>query len=424
MWLFYRKVESNNIKNIPKKTPVILAINHQNALMDAMAFVQVLRKQPTFVARADIFKVRFIAKILMFLKILPIFRERDGKKSLKNNEEVNNIIVNGLVDNCIFGIMPEGSHSDQRKIRPLKKGIMRIAFEVQEKLPRDKSVVIIPVGIDYGHYINCKTTMFVNFGKPIKVTDFMEEHKKNAPKAINTALTRIKQGLQEVSIDIQQKELYDMFDSIRSIYRPNMLKKLKTKGKQLFRRFSADKETIRKLNIFVENNENEANKLNEKVKEFTNGVKKMNLRDWVLTKKKYSIIGLFLQSIFALTILPIHIVGVVTNYLPYKIPVWGSKNVKDPQFLSSFRYVIALISFLIFYITYITLTLIFAPVWWMKLAIIFGLPICGNTAIHYYLFIKKLWAKWRYTFKYIRKDKLTLRLQELRKEIIEVMDSI
>ena len=55
-------------KNIPKGKPVIFAINHQNALMDALTARAAMKGQPVFMTRADIFKKPAIAKILRFFK--------------------------------------------------------------------------------------------------------------------------------------------------------------------------------------------------------------------------------------------------------------------------------------------------------------------------------------------------------------------
>ena len=56
--------------------------------MDALAVLFTHNGQPVFLARADIFKKKMIAAILYFLKILPVYRIRDGFSSLKANDEI------------------------------------------------------------------------------------------------------------------------------------------------------------------------------------------------------------------------------------------------------------------------------------------------------------------------------------------------
>ncbi|HCY01414.1 MAG TPA: hypothetical protein DG754_14855 [Bacteroidales bacterium] len=52
---FYFKSTIEGLENIPKDKPIILAPNHQNALMDALAVLCTKTWQPVFVAPAGIF---------------------------------------------------------------------------------------------------------------------------------------------------------------------------------------------------------------------------------------------------------------------------------------------------------------------------------------------------------------------------------
>ena len=84
----YFRTKVHNFKNVPKDDIIIYAPNHQNALMDALAILATVHTEPVFLARADIFKKKMIEKILTFLRILPIYRIRDGKESLGNNDAI------------------------------------------------------------------------------------------------------------------------------------------------------------------------------------------------------------------------------------------------------------------------------------------------------------------------------------------------
>src|SRR6056297_4084938 len=113
----YFRTTVHNLDNIPKDDVIIFAPNHQNALMDALAILATVKTEPVFLARADIFKKKSIAKILTFLKILPIYRIRDGKESLKNNEEIFQKTIDVLKNKNGLVILPEGNHAGIRKLR-------------------------------------------------------------------------------------------------------------------------------------------------------------------------------------------------------------------------------------------------------------------------------------------------------------------
>jgi 1-acyl-sn-glycerol-3-phosphate acyltransferase len=105
------------LEKIPADTPVLFAPNHQNALMDALAVLFAARKPVGFLARADIFKKPAIAKTLNLLKILPIYRIRDGVELLGRNQEVFDNTIEVLNSNTPICILPEGNHEGKKQLR-------------------------------------------------------------------------------------------------------------------------------------------------------------------------------------------------------------------------------------------------------------------------------------------------------------------
>ena len=79
----YRAFEIHGIENVPKEGAVIITPNHCNTLMDAMVVLRVNRNLTAFGARADIFRNKKIAKVLTFLRIVPLARQRDSIREMK-----------------------------------------------------------------------------------------------------------------------------------------------------------------------------------------------------------------------------------------------------------------------------------------------------------------------------------------------------
>ena len=82
----YRKILHVGKENIPQDGAIIFAPNHTNTLMDALVILAYNHGPKVFVARADIFRNRKLAKILTFMKIMPIMRQRDGISAIKKNQ--------------------------------------------------------------------------------------------------------------------------------------------------------------------------------------------------------------------------------------------------------------------------------------------------------------------------------------------------
>ena len=420
----YFRTKVHNFKNVPKDDIIIYAPNHQNALMDALAILATVHTEPVFLARADIFKKKTIEKILTFLRILPIYRIRDGKESLGNNDAIFQKTIDVLKHKNGLVILPEGNHAGIRRLRTLKKGISRIVFEAEEANDFKLDIKIVPVGLDWTNYINFRSRLFVNFGKPISVSEYYEEYKKNPPRGMNLLRERVAKELKEYMIHIENDEHYDMFDQIRYIYLPKMIKKMGFKRNKQPNQFYAQKEIINKLDQFVEEKPEEAKKFSKKTTRYTELIKKLNFRHWVVQKSVYSSLGILFQSLLMVLSLPLYLVGGIINYIPYKVPVWVTKKIKDPQFVSSVRNVAALIIFFIYYLILIVVSLFINQPWWLKLTAIVSLPFAGLFAFHYYIEAKKLWARIRYNFMSWFKNKDLKELKQIYNDIIHKMDEI
>lgn len=415
--LYYRKVEVANLHNIPVNQPVILAPNHQNALMDAMVLVCNTPFQNVFLARADIFKGRRLIRFLTFLNIMPIYRIRDGIENVKKNDVVFERTVEVLLNRrsplCLFA---EGNHGDKRRLRSLVKGLFRIALQAQEKCGSDPAVKIIPIGFDYGHYQHFRSTLFVNIGQPIEVSDFMGTYLENPVQAINLLKDRFAAALSMQMIDIQTEEYYDLYMRLREIFNLEMRSALNIQDNSLNGKFRADKIMIDNLNKELGSNPSAIARLDKLVKQYWQALQDAGLRDWVIGHGKCTLPPLLLATLVKIVLLPVFAFGWVNNYLPYWFTGSRTKNIKDPQFHSSFKYVIGMIAFPIWYLV-IAVVLFLTPVsWWQGVLYLVLMPVSGLAAFHYLIGLKKLKARWKFFCR--KKTGEMLELAELRSTII------
>ena len=170
----YRKVEVRGEENIPTDGPVLLAANHCNTLMDALVILRSYKGSTVFGARADMFNNKLIARIMFFLRILPMVRQRDGLRNVLKNVETQDIIVETLENDVRFCMFPEGRHRPEKSLLPLGKGIFRAALAANAKFGDSKPIYIVPVGIEYGDFFRYRSTSLVTYGKPLNVTEFVK----------------------------------------------------------------------------------------------------------------------------------------------------------------------------------------------------------------------------------------------------------
>ena len=212
-WLFrrsYREFHYIGKENIPTDGAIIFAPNHTNALCDAMCILGIDRRQKVFVARADIFKDPKRARILTWLKIMPINRVRDGLDEVRHNDETINKAVDTLRDGVPFCILPEGTHRPMHSLLPLNKGIFRIALQANETFGDEKPIYIVPVGLEYGDYYHLWDSVTVNIGKPINVTEFCRQHAElTYPQQMMALREELTLRMRELILWVPDDEHYD-----------------------------------------------------------------------------------------------------------------------------------------------------------------------------------------------------------------------
>lgn len=206
----FRKYQVEGMENLPKDGSVIWASNHTNALMDPMVMLSSSDVRKVFVARADIFKKKWAIKALYFLRVMPIYRIRDGINAVKHNDEIVEQATSIIMDGVPFVIFPEATHRAKHSLLKLSKGIFHIAESAIEKSADDEPVYIQPIGIEYSDYFRFRNKVLVRFGKPVNVTKFLEDHSDEPmPVAMQQMRDLLTEKMAQEIVYIPDDEDYD-----------------------------------------------------------------------------------------------------------------------------------------------------------------------------------------------------------------------
>ena len=342
---FYQKIEISHQDRIPKEGPVIITPNHQNALMDALALLFSLKRTIVFLARADMFKTKLIAEILYFLRILPVFRPRDGKGEVKKNQETFDKTTEVLQKNYVLGIFPEGNHGDKHSLRPLKKGFARIAFQTEEGNDYKMGIKIIPTGMLYSNYQNCQSVLSINFGHPISLEDFYEDYKTNPAIAYNKASEKLSREIKKYMIHIEDDAYYETIDFLQTLFGKEILG---DSFENYSNRIESGMASVEKLNNFKEAHSHKFEALHKTTSQFLNKSQTLNMIQKQLLAS-WSWPTFFIQLLVFLFTFPILLISHFITLLPVSISLFVTSKIKDPQFKSSIKFVVSLLSFPIFF---------------------------------------------------------------------------
>lgn len=180
---FFRQIHVNNRQGVPPAKPVLLAVNHPTAFIDPILLVQYLEAPIYNMTRGDIFRKPLFRKMMESINMFPVFRRRDGYAGRDRNDEVFDWCVEKLRTGHTVTIYVEGEHHLEKRVRPVQKGIARIAFGAYEKHQQD-DLQIVPVGCNYQYGDRPRDEAMVNIGQPIFVRDYWEAYQQNPAATI------------------------------------------------------------------------------------------------------------------------------------------------------------------------------------------------------------------------------------------------
>ncbi len=382
--VFYRRVIVLGLENIDPESHLIFAPNHQNALMDALAVLFTHSGQPVFLARADIFKRKMIASVLYFLKILPVYRIRDGFSSLKANDEIFLKTIDVLKNKNGVVILPEGDHAGYRRLRQLKKGICRVAFQSDEATGFNLKIKIIPVGIEYSHYTRFRQVLTVAYGKPVEVSEFYELYKVSPERALNELRSKLSEAMISNMVHISSEEDYEAIDELRTMINGRFGDDIR------FPKLFRDRILIDNLNKIKTENPAVYTRICTLSLNIKRQTKELKIDYRLLEKKKHPLIWL-IAGILGLTLtFPLYIIGNIFNLTFLEIPNLQSRKIKDPQFQSSIKYGISLAMAFVFIPIYLILSLLIFSPCWFAILIFLALPLSGLFSWDYQLIFKRI----------------------------------
>ena len=359
--LSYRSILQVGEENIPKDGAIIFAPNHTNTLMDALVVLAYNCQPKVFVARADIFRNRKLAQIFTFLKIMPIMRQRDGISAVKKNQETIDKAVDVLKDRIPFCIFPEGTHQAKYSSLPLSKGIFRIAYQAHDLMP-DVPLYIVPVGIKYGDFFRFRSTIRMEFGKPINVGEFIAENVHMTPQEqTNVLKDLLTERLHSTIFHIPNDEDYAATYEVCNAVEPFEMEKLSHSGKHTLEvQHEANKQALKRIEALKESNSEKAKKLLELGKEASKLRKKKGIDTESASVKKplLSRLGRVLLTLITLPYtLPVSLLASPVALLCQFI----FTKLKDPAFRNSVRFVVNLVVWPLFVLIYAIIAFCLLP---------------------------------------------------------------
>ena len=400
--IYYRafyKLSYRGLNNIPRDKPIILAPNHVNGFVDPVVIAMLLNRKVRFFARGDVFKKKFAKWILNKLNISPMYRIQEGYSELKKNDKTFEECRSLLSQNKTLLMFPEAICVQEKRLRPLKKGLARIVFQTEESFQFNKDVLVIPIGLNYSNAKSFRSKLFIDFGKPLSTKEYEGYYTSDKVKAINDYTKTLEQKMSEHLLIINNKENDDLVIGIEEMFLHQYIKAIQANVSSSEKEYLASCEIANSINNLENTNPEIVISLRKDVMEYitlihSNGLRDHLLRPEVIEKMN---IGTFILECFIIYLgMPIYIIGLIFNYLPFFI----AKNIaktksKNVEFFASLHLNLAMILHLLyFFLQLLIVEIIFHS--WLFLAFYACLIISTSWfAIKFYSIKQKIFARWR-----------------------------
>ena len=372
----YNKILHVGRENVPTDGAIILAPNHTNTLMDALVVLASDNRRKVFVARADIFRAPILAKIFAFFKIMPIMRQRDGFRAVKQNQEIIDKAVDVLKDKVPFCIFPEGTHQAKYSLLPISKGIFKIAFQAQEQIT-DMPLYIVPVGIRYGDFFRFRSSVRLQFGEAINVGKYIAEHaEQTQAEQMNGLKQLLTERLESAIFYVPNDENYNATIEICAAleaYEVEQLNKANKGIHSLEQQLLANRSTLKRIEALKENDPDKAAKLFELANEAYR-IRTAKGIDIASASVKKPLLSRMTRNIFSLLTLPYTVPASILASPVVFLSQFVCTKIKDPAFANSIKYVVNLVLWTLLVVVYGALAFTFLPWQWAILATLLVAP--------------------------------------------------
>lgn len=306
--MFYKRVYIQGLENIPEGKPVLLAANHSNALLDPLLIAIFLLKRRAiyFLARADIFSGKFLVWLFDQVHMRPIYRPRDGADYVEKNDKIFDEVNDWLLSKKAVLIFSEGSSEVVKRLRPLKKGTVRMGFRAWED---GADVYIVPTGINYTYHYGERSEVIISYGKPMRLEDYRVRFDENPAKAYREANRDLFQQIQDELIVIDKAENEEIAEQMLIVGRNDFPEPRFPIMTQNPRRLAYEQRITRKINTLEKTDSAALQTLKTKANTYFETLKTLNTTDSAVKnyKKANSFIILLLAPLAKLLSLGLHI---------------------------------------------------------------------------------------------------------------------
>lgn len=350
--VFFRRLEVRHRQRLRLPGPLLLCSNHPNTLMDPLV-TAVQRHEPiAFLAKSTFFKNPFLGAIMRSGNSIPIYRRQDvegGAEALTaqqlaaSNEASFGQCYDYLEHGGTVMIFPEGTSVSERRLRPLKTGAARIALGTEARHDFKLGLKLVCVGTNYFDPSHFRSDVLLNVAPPIIIADYAARYRQDPGAAADELTEEIRRRLTRRLVISRDAEDDALAQQVERTFGDHL--NPDDDPDTLYDNFQLSRTLLDAVAWFEQNDPSRLTTLREAMSHYLAGLQVYKLDDDALDQSHRP--GSRVADYLNLGLgLPVWLYGLITSYLPYKIPSQvAHRATKETEFIAAIMLGVGMLTF-------------------------------------------------------------------------------
>jgi 1-acyl-sn-glycerol-3-phosphate acyltransferase len=390
--VFFRRLEVRHRERLRLPGPLMLCGNHPNTLMDPLV-TAVQRHEPiAFLAKSTFFKNPILGAIMRSGNCIPIYRRQDAaaggdassaRQLAASNEASFGRCYDYLERGGTVMIFPEGTSVSERRLRPLKTGAARIALGTEARHDFKLGLKLVCVGTNYFDPSKFRSDVLLNVAPPIVIADYADRYHQDPEAAADELTEEIRRRLTRRLVISRAAEDDELAQQVERTFGDHL--NPDDDPTTLYDNFELSRTLLDAVAWFEQHDASRLAALRGALTTYLAELQHHKVDDEALDQTRRPSTGLadYLSLILGL---PVWLYGLITNYIPYKIPSQVARRAtKETEFIAAIMLGVGMITFPIAYaIEAAAVQHWFTHDWRLTALFVLSLPLAGFYALSYW----------------------------------------
>lgn len=338
--MVYSKIRFvNKPKNFFGRT--IFVSNHSASFMDPLMIASNSNPIVFFMTRSDVF-TPVTKPFLWASHMLPIYRSEDGVDTKEANKAVFAKCTRILKNNRNLLIFAESLTDDVfvRRLKPLRKGAVRIGVSALDNIDWSKKIYIQPVGINYGNPNIVGSEAIISYGKSICLNDYHQEFQQDYEATVTKITLLIEEDLKSQLTHVEEYDWAFFHEHVTRLTRIGLDPFDRDRSIPIMQRWENSKQFAHWINQQDLEDESLLS-LKQDLEDYFQKLNDLSISDTPVYEVKENKQNIAQKRLRLIALAPLSILGLIHLYFPYRfVKNFVEKTFKRTVFWSSVKMMI------------------------------------------------------------------------------------